>query len=70
VQADQRHLCAQTFIVDVAAEVENVQCETRSGSWRGDQTVSPTPNMDLKLSKNSARWWHQLKAKEMKKEQF
>ncbi len=68
VAADKWHLCAKTFIVDIAAEVEDDQWETRSGSWGDNQIGSPTFNKDLKLSKKSARFLHQLKDKEMKKE--
>ncbi len=60
--ADQRPPCAQTFIVDIAAKVENDRRNPRLGSW-GDQNVSPTLSKDLKLSQKSARWWHQLKEK-------
>jgi hypothetical protein len=60
-----RILCAQTFITSIAAEVENDQRESLSGSWVDDQTISPTLNKDLKLSKKSARWWRQLKAMEI-----
>jgi hypothetical protein len=63
--ADQRLLCAQAFI---AAEVENDRHKSLSGSWGDDKTVSPILSKDLKLSKNSARWWRQLKATKMKKE--
>ncbi len=45
-------------IVDIAAEAENDQQETCSGSWGSwgdDQTSSPTHNKDLELSKKSAR---------------
>jgi hypothetical protein len=65
---DQRHLCAQTFNVDITAEVENDQRQIRSGSWGDDQTGSPTLNEDLKLSKKLARWLRQLKDRKMKKE--
>jgi hypothetical protein len=53
--ADQRHPCAQTFIADVAAKVENDRRNPLSGSWGDDQTVSPTLRKDLKLSQKSAR---------------
>ncbi len=66
--ADQRHPCVQTFIADIAAKVENDQRNPRLGSWGDDQNVSPTLSKDLKLSQKSARWWRQLKEKEMKKE--
>jgi hypothetical protein len=66
--ADQRHPCEQTFIADIATEVENDLRNLRSGSWGDDQIVSPTLRKDLKLSQKSARWWRQLKEKEMKKE--
>jgi hypothetical protein len=63
-----RHLGAPTFIAGITAEVEKDQQETRSGSWVDDQTNSSTLDKDLKLSKKLARWWRQLKGKEMKKE--
>ncbi len=66
--ADRGLLCAQTLIAGTAAEVENDQWETLSGTWADNQTVSSTLNQDLKLFKKSARWWRQLKTKEMKKE--
>jgi hypothetical protein len=66
--ADQRLLFAQTYVAGIAAEVENDRRKSLSGSWGDDKTVSPILRKDLKLSKNSARWWHQLKATEMKKE--
>jgi hypothetical protein len=69
VAADQKRLCTQTFIAGIAAEVENDRQEIRSGSRGDGQTVSPTLNKDLKLSKKSARWWRKLKDKDMKKEQ-
>jgi hypothetical protein len=53
--ADRRLLCAQTFIAGIAAEVENDWCKSLSGSWVDDQTVSPTLNKDLKLSKELER---------------
>jgi hypothetical protein len=62
--ADRRLLCAQALIGDIAAKVENDRRETCSGSWGDDQTVSPTLNKDLKLSKKLAMWWRQLKAKD------
>ncbi len=62
--ADRRLLCAQVLIADIAAEVENDRRETLSGSSGDNQTVSPTLNKDLKLSRKSAKWWGQLKAKE------
>ncbi len=54
--ADQRLLCAQALIANIAAEVENDCRETLSGSWGDDQTVSHNLNKDLKLSKKSASW--------------
>jgi hypothetical protein len=66
--ADQRLLCAQTFVAGIAAEVENDRRKSLSGSWGDDKTVSPILSKDLKLSKKSARWWRQLKATKMKKE--
>ncbi len=65
---DHRHPCAQTFIADIAAEVENDRRNPRLGSWGDDQNVSRTLSKDLNLSQKSARWWRQLKEKEMKKE--
>ncbi len=62
--ADRRLLCAQALIADIAAEVENDRRKTLSGSWGDNQIVSPTHYKDLKLSKKSAKWWRQLKAKE------
>jgi hypothetical protein len=62
--ADQRLLCAQVLIADIAAEVENDLRKTLSGSWGDDQTISPTLNKDLKLSQKTAKWWCQLKANE------
>jgi hypothetical protein len=53
--ADRRLLCAQALIADIAAEVENDRHETLSGLWGDNQTVSPTPNKDLKLSQKPAR---------------
>ncbi len=41
-----------------------------SGSWGDDQTISPSFNKDLKLSRKLERWWRQLKAMELKKEQI
>ncbi len=67
--ADWRHLCEHTFISSITAKVEDDRRGTLSGSWADDQTISPTLNKDLKLSQKSARWWRQLKDKEMKKEQ-
>ncbi len=67
--ADQRHLCAKTYMTDIAVEVENDWWETGSGLWGDNQISSLTLNKDLKLSNKSARWLHQLKDKEMKKEQ-
>ncbi len=64
-----RHLGAPTFIADITAYVEKDRRETRSGSWVDDQINSSTLDKDLKLSKKLARWWRQLKGKEMKKEQ-
>jgi hypothetical protein len=64
VAADRRLLCAQALIADIAAEVENDRWKTLSGSWGDDQIVSPTLFKDLKLSRKSAKWWCQLKAKE------
>jgi hypothetical protein len=69
VAADQRQLCAKTFITDIAAEEENDWRETCSGFCGDNWTGSPTLRKDLKLSKKSARCLHQLKDKEMKKEQ-
>ena len=66
--ADRRLLCAQTFIAGIAAKVENDRRESLSGLWGDDQAVSPTLNKNLKLSRKSAKWWRQLKAKDMKKE--
>jgi hypothetical protein len=66
--ADWRLLCAQTFITGIAAKVENDQRESFSGLWGDNQAVSPTLNKDLKLSRKSAKWWCQLKTKDMKKE--
>jgi hypothetical protein len=66
--ADQRFLCAQTFIASIAAKVENDRCESLSGLWGDDQAISPTLNKNLKLLRKSAKWWRQLKAKDMKKE--
>jgi hypothetical protein len=63
--ADRRYLCAQTFIT---AKVENESRENCSGSWGDNQTISPTLNKDLKLSKKLARWQWQLRDKDMKKE--
>jgi hypothetical protein len=68
--ADQRLLCAQTFIAGIAAKVENDRRESLSGLWGDDQAVSPTLNKNLKLSRKSAKWWRQLKAKNMKKERI
>ena len=68
--ADQRLLCAQTFIAGIAAKVENDRRESLSGLWGDDQAVSPTLNKNLKLSRKSAKWWRQLKAKDMKKERI
>ncbi len=34
--ADQRHPCAQTFIADIAAKVENDRWNPRLGSWGDD----------------------------------
>ena len=68
--ADQRLLCAQTFIAGIAAKVENDRRESLSGLWGDDQSVSPTLNKNLKLSRKSAKWWRQLKAKDMKKERI
>jgi hypothetical protein len=39
VAADQRHLCAKTFIANIATEVENDWHKTHSGSWSDEQTV-------------------------------
>jgi hypothetical protein len=66
--ADQRLLCAQTFIAGIGAKVENDRRKSLSGLWGDDKTVSPILSKDLKLSKKLARWWRQLKATEMKKE--
>jgi hypothetical protein len=63
--ADQRHHCAQVLIADIAAGNENDWQETLSGSWGDNQTISPTLNKDLKPSGKSAKWWRQLKAKEI-----
>ncbi len=65
---DQRLLCAQTFIASITAKVENDRRESLSGLWGDDQAVSPTLNKDIKLSRKSAKWWRQLKVKDMKKE--
>ncbi len=65
---DQRNLCAMTFIAGIAAEVENDWWEACSGLRGDDKTNSPILDKDLKLSKKLARWWHQLKGKEIKKE--
>ncbi len=46
--ADQRHLCAMTFI---AAELENDRREAPSGLMDDDQTDTPILEKDLKLSK-------------------
>jgi hypothetical protein len=64
--ADERLLCAQTFIAGIAAKVENDRRKSLSGLWGDDQAVSPTLNKNLKLSRKSAKWWRQLKAKNMK----
>ncbi len=61
---DRRLLCAQALIADIATEVENDRRKTLSGSWGDDQIVSPTLYKDLKLSRKTAKWWRQLKAKE------
>jgi hypothetical protein len=53
--ADGRFLFAQALIADIAAEVENDRQETLSGLGGDNQTISPTLNTDLKLSKKSAR---------------
>jgi hypothetical protein len=37
--ADQRQLCAKTFIADIAAEVD--RRETCSGSWVTNEQVHP-----------------------------
>jgi hypothetical protein len=66
--ADQRLLCAQTFFVSIAPKVENDRRKSLSGLWGDDQAVSPILNKNLKLSRKSAKWWRQLKAKNMKKE--
>ncbi len=66
--ADQRLLCAQTFFAGIAPKVENDRRESLSGLWGDDQAVSPILNKNLKLSRKSAKWWRQLKAKDMKKE--
>jgi hypothetical protein len=67
--ADQRLLCAQTFIASIAAKVENDWRESLSGLLGDNQAVSPTTlNKNLKLSRKSAKCWRQLKAKDMKKE--
>jgi hypothetical protein len=66
--ADRGLLCAQTLIAGIAAEVENDQWETLSGTWADIQTVSSPLNKHLKFFKKSARWWRQLKTKKMKKE--
>jgi hypothetical protein len=68
--ADQRLLCAQTFIAGIAAKVENDRRESLSVLWGDDQAVSLTLNKNLKLSRKSAKWWRQLKAKDMKKERI
>jgi hypothetical protein len=39
--ADQRLLCAHTFVTCIAAEVENDWRKSLSGSWGDDKTVSP-----------------------------
>jgi hypothetical protein len=54
VAADQRHLCAQT-IAGIAAKVENDLQGTLSGSWGGNQIVSPTLSKDIKLFQKSTR---------------
>ncbi len=66
--ADQRLLCAQTFIAGITAKVENDRRESLSGLWCDDQAISPTLNKDIKLFRKLAKWWRQLKAKDMKKE--
>ncbi len=66
--ADLRLLCAQTFFAGIAPKVENDWRESLSGLWGDDQAVSPILNKNLKLSRKSAKWWRQLKAKDMKKE--
>ena len=66
--ADLRLLCAQTFFAGIAPKVENDRRESLSGLWGDDQAVSPILNKNLKLSRKSAKWWRQLKAKDMKKE--
>jgi hypothetical protein len=66
--ADQRLLCAQTFIAGIVTKVENDQRESLSDLWGDYQAVSPTLNKDLKLSGKAEKWWRQLKAKDMKKE--
>ncbi len=63
-----RLLCAQTFFAGVAPKVENDRRESLSGLWGDDQAVSPILNKNLKLSRKSAKWWRQLKVKDMKKE--
>ncbi len=67
--ADQRLLLAQTFFTGIAPKVENDRRESLSGLWGDNQAVSPILNKNLKLSRKSAKWWRQLKAKDMKKEQ-
>jgi hypothetical protein len=66
--ADQRLLCAQTFIAGIINKVENDRRKSLSGLLRDDQAVSPTLNKNLKLSRKLAKWCRQLKAKDMKKE--
>ncbi len=51
---------------NIAAKVQNDQRETCSGSRGDNQTVSPTLNKDLKLSKKSSRWLPKLRDKETK----
>jgi hypothetical protein len=65
---DQRLLCAPTSFAGIAPKVENDRRESLSGLWGDDQAVSPILNKNLKLSRKMAKWWRQLKAKDMKKE--
>ncbi len=65
---DLRLLCAQTFFTGIAPKVENDRRESLSGLWGDDQAVSPILNKNQKLSRKSAKWWRQLKVKDMKKE--
>jgi hypothetical protein len=66
---DQRNLNAKASIVNIAAEVENVQQESVM-KLKSAKMVHATLHKDLQLSKKSVRWVTEMVYEEMQRERL